>query len=71
MCASHDDSPKGSKGSKGSKGGPRKGSNVVAEFFSNWREFDGSTGEKIGLTFKNRLRALKGGCCGHHGEPGC
>lgn len=45
--------------------------NVVKEFFTNWRDYDASLGVKVGLTFKNRLRALRRGCCGHHGQPGC
>lgn len=27
--------------------------------------------QKAKTILVNRLRALKGGCCGHPGEPGC
>jgi hypothetical protein len=40
-------------------------------FFTNWSEYDASFGTKVGLTIKNRARALRGGCCGNHGQPGC
>ncbi|HEX5950310.1 MAG TPA: hypothetical protein VFZ96_04865 [Actinomycetota bacterium] len=48
--------------------GPGPGS-----FFTNWREYDGPFGRKLGLTLRNRTRAilLLKGCCGHPGEPGC
>ncbi|MGH2830531.1 MAG: hypothetical protein ACRDJM_08600 [Actinomycetota bacterium] len=45
--------------------------NVVKDFFTNWREYEGSLGRKLALTFRNRGRALTRGCCGHAGEPGC
>lgn len=40
-------------------------------FFTNWREYDGPFTTKLGLTFRNRARALRRGCCGNHGQPGC
>jgi len=40
-------------------------------FFTNWREYDAPVSTKLGLTVRNRLRALRHGCCGNHGEPGC
>jgi hypothetical protein len=45
----------------------------VRGFFTNWREYDGPFGRKLGLTLRNRTRAilLLKGCCGHPGEPGC
>jgi hypothetical protein len=44
----------------------------VEMFFSNWRNPHYGTAQKIGLTFRNRAMALvRGGCCGHHGQPGC
>jgi hypothetical protein len=44
----------------------------IRGFFTNWRESDLPAGKKIAKTMKNRVRsAVRGGCCGHHGEPGC
>jgi hypothetical protein len=44
----------------------------VAMFFTNWRNPNYTVAQKIGLTVKNRAIGLvNGGCCGHHGEPGC
>jgi hypothetical protein len=44
----------------------------VSSFFTNWRASDASIPKKIGLAFKNRgISLVKGGCCGHPGEPGC
>jgi hypothetical protein len=40
-------------------------------FFTNWRESDAPLGTKLALTVKNRVRALRHGCCGNHGQPGC
>ncbi|MGH2629286.1 MAG: hypothetical protein ACRDHI_01840 [Actinomycetota bacterium] len=40
-------------------------------FFTNWRNPDYGFVEKVGLTFRNRARALVLGCCGNHGQPGC
>lgn len=40
-------------------------------FFTNWSRHEGGVAEKLGLTVRNRIRALGGGCCGHPGEPGC
>ncbi len=45
----------------------------AGNFFTNWRESDLPVGTKLGLTFRNRARALfsTAQCCGHPGEPGC
>jgi hypothetical protein len=40
-------------------------------FFTNWREYDGPLSTKLVLTARNRFRALRHGCCGNDGEPGC
>jgi hypothetical protein len=42
-------------------------------FFTNWREYDASLWTKLGLTARNRARALfsRAQCCGHPGQPGC
>jgi hypothetical protein len=45
----------------------------VRNFFTNWRVYDAPFLTKLGLTFRNRLRATFSleQCCGHVGEPGC
>jgi hypothetical protein len=44
----------------------------VAMFFTNWRNPNFTVPQKVGLTIKNRaISVVNGGCCGHHGEPGC
>jgi hypothetical protein len=47
----------------------------ASQFFTNWNEYRGPLGKKLWLTARNRFlsvtRLPKGGCCGHHGEPGC
>ncbi|MGZ4109812.1 MAG: hypothetical protein ACXVP7_09030 [Actinomycetota bacterium] len=43
----------------------------VRWFFTNWREYDAPLSTKLALTVKNRVRALRHGCCGNHGQPGC
>lgn len=44
----------------------------VRGFFTNWRESELPVRRKIAQTLKNRgVAFVKGGCCGHHGEPGC
>jgi hypothetical protein len=45
--------------------------NHVRWFFTNWREYDAPLSTKLALTVKNRARALRRGCCGNHGQPGC
>jgi hypothetical protein len=50
--------------------GPRL-TGFVRAFFTNWRDYDAPLSTKLRLTAVNRLRALRHGCCGHHGEPGC
>lgn len=43
----------------------------VRAFFTNWQDYDAPFATKVGLTFKNRAKALTKGCCGNHGQPGC
>jgi hypothetical protein len=43
----------------------------VRWFFTNWRESDAPLATKLALTVKNRVRALRHGCCGNDGQPGC
>jgi hypothetical protein len=45
----------------------------IRDFFTNWREYDAPVGTKVGLTLRNRARALfsRAQCCGHPGQPGC
>jgi hypothetical protein len=50
---------------------PRSFGTYVRAFFTNWRESDAPLPEKVALTVRNRLRALRHGCCGNHGQPGC
>jgi hypothetical protein len=40
-------------------------------FFTNWSESDLPLGRKLAVTARNRARALRHGCCGNHGQPGC
>jgi len=42
-------------------------------FFTNWREYEAPVWTKLGLTARNRGRALfsRAQCCGHPGQPGC
>jgi hypothetical protein len=40
-------------------------------FFTNWSTYDAPVGTKLRLTFRNRVKALRVGCCGNHGQPGC
>jgi hypothetical protein len=46
---------------------------LAGNFFTNWRESDAPVTTKLGLTVRNRTRALfsRAQCCGHPGEPGC
>jgi hypothetical protein len=39
--------------------------------FTNWSTYDAPVGTKAKLFAKNRVKALRYGCCGNHGEPGC
>lgn len=43
------------------------------DFFTNWHGYDAPLWTKLGLTFRNRARALfsRAQCCGHPGQPGC
>jgi hypothetical protein len=50
---------------------PRAFGALVRAFFTNWRESDAPVATKLALTLRNRLRALRHGCCGNHGQPGC
>ena len=44
----------------------------VEGFFLNWKESDKPLSERARLTLQNRVKAtVRGGCCGHPGEPGC
>ncbi|HYJ61026.1 MAG TPA: hypothetical protein VE032_06125 [Actinomycetota bacterium] len=44
----------------------------VRTFFSNWSESDLPLVRRSAVLARNRARSLRnGGCCGHHGEPGC
>ncbi|HWO71154.1 MAG TPA: hypothetical protein VNP94_10440 [Actinomycetota bacterium] len=40
-------------------------------FFTNWRTSNLPLPERLRVTARNRLRALRRGCCGNPGEPGC
>ena len=43
-------------------------------FRDNWRRFEGPFWRKLRIAARNRAIAtsmVRGGCCGHHGEPGC
>jgi len=40
-------------------------------FFTNWRASNLPLPERLRVTARNRLRALRRGCCGNPGEPGC
>ena len=40
-------------------------------FFTNWADSDLPVGKKLTLTARNRAKALRHGCCGNHGQPGC
>jgi hypothetical protein len=44
---------------------------LASAFFTNWANPDYGLLEKVGLTFRNRARALVHGCCGNRGQPGC
>jgi hypothetical protein len=52
---------------------PQGLSDYASQFFTNWREYEGSVGTKFWLTARNRVMSVARlkGCCGHHGEPGC
>ena len=45
----------------------------VEHYRTNWQESTDPLPEKLAKTARNRTIAffIKGGCCGHHGEPGC
>ncbi|MDP9330594.1 MAG: hypothetical protein M3P11_08170 [Actinomycetota bacterium] len=40
-------------------------------FFTNWSESDLPLFRRLGVTARNRVKALRHGCCGNHGQPGC
>jgi hypothetical protein len=40
-------------------------------FFTNWSESDLPYGQRAKVFAKNRTKALRTGCCGNHGQPGC
>lgn len=41
------------------------------DFFTNWSSSDLPLGKRLALFTKNRTKALRHGCCGNHGQPGC
>jgi hypothetical protein len=41
------------------------------DFFTNWSESDLPVAARSKVFVKNRAKALKNGCCGNHGQPGC
>jgi hypothetical protein len=45
----------------------------VRTFFTNWSTYDAPFFTKVGLTLRNRTKAIVmlQGCCGNHGQPGC
>ncbi|MGH2470933.1 MAG: hypothetical protein ACRDG6_00810 [Candidatus Limnocylindria bacterium] len=50
---------------------PRRGS--IAAFLGNFRASEIPLARRLAITARNLVRraALRQGCCGHHGEPGC
>jgi len=50
-----------------------RGRGSLRGVITNWREYDGSTLEKLRLYARNSWIKLRtrSSCCGHHGEPGC
>jgi hypothetical protein len=40
-------------------------------FFTNWAASDEPIPARLRLTVRNRARAVRKGCCGHPGQPGC
>ncbi len=51
----------------------RKLRDYVEDYANNWRTSDDPLPQKLAKVVKNRTIAtfIRGGCCGHHGEPGC
>jgi hypothetical protein len=43
----------------------------VGNFFTNWSTYDATVATKLRLTARNRVKALRTGCCGNNGQPGC
>jgi len=43
----------------------------VRSFFTNWNNSDMPFAEKLALAMRNRAIAMRKGCCGHRGQPGC
>ena len=43
----------------------------VRDSLTNWSASDAPFAEKTVTFAKNRARALRHGCCGNHGQPGC
>ncbi|HZA60126.1 MAG TPA: hypothetical protein VE754_00400 [Actinomycetota bacterium] len=53
---------------------PRGFGDYVNDAWRNWKTYDGPLIKKLGLAIRNRAIAttfIRGGCCGHVGEPGC
>lgn len=50
------------------------GRGYARDFLENWRRHEGPLRRKLLVALRNRAIAtslVRGGCCGHHGEPGC
>jgi hypothetical protein len=43
----------------------------AAGFATNWSGSDEPFRAKVAMLAKNRAKALRHGCCGNHGQPGC
>jgi hypothetical protein len=41
------------------------------DFFTNWSGSELPVAKRLGVTARNRVKALVTGCCGNHGQPGC
>ncbi len=41
------------------------------DFFTNWSGSDLPVARRSVVLVKNRIKALRHGCCGNHGQPGC
>lgn len=40
-------------------------------FFTNWSASDLPYAARTRVLVSNRVKALRKGCCGNHGQPGC
>ncbi len=52
---------------------PQQGPPSLAAVLANWREYEGSFGEKLRLALRNNWIKIRtrSDCCGNLGEPGC